>query len=102
MVIRVDKFVRTVPTSDDWCPNFTNSTVEVNLNIATPDMLKACNGYPPAFVSVWGADDFGMIREFHGDPLECVRAALDVYHILTYKQKDLTIKKCQELSLVPA
>lgn len=49
-----------VPVTDDWIPNHPGNTVKVS-TMSLHQGLAPANAYR---VCVWGADDFGMERDF--------------------------------------
>jgi hypothetical protein len=63
------------PTKDDWCPNFDNNLVRVTLHTCMVN-----NGKMWHRVCVWGDDDCGMEKDFHGK--ETKKDAVKLYKYL--------------------
>lgn len=76
-------------TTDDWCPNFHDTLVEVSFHVSIgPGGYDGCSR-----VCVWGADDIGM--ELDGDDAE--ETFLKIIQL-----DDLTFDNLKELGLKPA
>lgn len=95
----IHHFKEMVNTTDNWYPNFPDSNVELCLHIPDSEMLKRADGCYHFRVSVWGADDMGMERDFYSK--DDLYSALNLFHTLK-KSGNITVQLCKELSLVSA
>ncbi len=81
-----------VPVTDDWIPNHPANTVEVS-TMSLHQGLAPANAYR---VCVWGADDFGMERDF-----ETKEEAIALYEDMISRES-LSRDVCRSLGLEPA
>lgn len=74
-------------TNDDWHPNFDGDLVAVSLILHRKNSREyKLYGSTCLFrVCVWGADDFGMEKDFFGEEKDCVEQAKELYAILEKK-----------------
>lgn len=99
-MVTIHTFQSMVHTSDNWYPNYPDNEVVLSLHIPSKEFLKEYDGDCYKYrVSVWGADDFGMERDFYdeGD----LHSALNLYATVK-KLGSITIQQLKELSFQAA
>jgi hypothetical protein len=82
------------PTTDDWCPNYPNDEVKVRCTLNMEHQGKIWHR-----VSVWGADDLGMERDFHGTDEKDL--AVELYRTVV-RNPPVTFAKLKLLNFVNA
>ena len=71
-------------TNDDWCPSYDNNLVEVTFTQTGP---APQDGKGEWRVCIWGADDFGMEKDFPNS--KRIDALLLFYRIVEWKFVDI-------------
>lgn len=68
-----------VPTSEDWAPSYPNGYLEASLTLNHgAGNNNKIDGQVWHRVAVWGADDFGMNKDFVGE--DSSQQAIKCYH----------------------
>lgn len=87
------------PTKDCWYPNFPDNQVRVTLHMFIPLFNKKGKFHNHMHrVSVWGADDCGMEKDFKQSELG---QAKDLYNLLI-QQPSIERKYLESLGFIPA
>lgn len=82
------------PTTDDWCPNYPNNEVRVAMMLNMEH-----NGKIWHRVCVWGNDDLGKERDFHGADEKDL--AVELYRTVV-RNPPVTFAKLKLLNFVNA
>lgn len=82
------------PTKDNWYPNFKNNRVRVTIHTFQKYQGKIWHR-----VCVWGSDDCGMEKDFHGK--KTIKQALELYNYLI-KSPSVERKTLENLGFIIA
>ena len=98
--MRIDTITVLKPTKDYWYPNFKGNRVQVSIHIPDNEYMAYNPSAYTARVSVWGADDCGMEKDFFGS--EGRKKAKELFHLLVNEHEYVNFTTVKNYGLISA